>query len=65
VLGMPLLSSKDFMGLGRCALAAFPVFAVLGAELHRRPRLLKAWVPISAIVLVFLTAAYSRGAYLA
>jgi hypothetical protein len=65
VLGMPLLSSKDFMGLGRYALAAFPVFAVLGAELHRRPRLLKAWVPISAIVLVFLTAAYSRGAYLA
>ena len=65
VLGMPLLSSKDFQGLGRYALAAFPAFAVIGAELHAHPRWRAAWVPLSAAVLVFLTAAYSRGAYLA
>jgi hypothetical protein len=65
VLGLPFLSSKDFQGLGRYALAAFPAFAVIGAELQERPRLRRWWLPVSAPVLLFLTAAYSRGAYLA
>jgi hypothetical protein len=65
VLGLPLLSSKDFQGLGRYALAAFPAFAVLGDGLHERPRLRRCWLPVSSSVLVVLTAAYARGAYLA
>ena len=46
-------------------LLTIPAFAVIGAELHAHPRWRAAWVPLSAAVLVFLTAAYSRGAYLA
>jgi hypothetical protein len=65
VLVMPLLGSKDFQGLGRYALAAFPVFAVIGDGLQRRPRARVVWLGASAGVLLFLTAAYSRGAYLA
>ena len=31
--GLPLVSSRDFIGLGRYGLAAFPCFAVWGAAL--------------------------------
>lgn len=33
----PAISSGDFLGLGRYVLAAFPVFAVIGLEVHDAP----------------------------
>jgi hypothetical protein len=65
VVGIPLIESKDFYGLGRYCLAAFPAFAVIGDLLSTRPRLRVAWLVISAAGLVFLTGAYARGRYLA
>ena len=65
VLGMPLVESKDFQGLGRYCLAAFPAFAVLGELLASRPRLRVAWLVVSAGGLVFLAGAFARGRYLA
>ena len=65
VLAIPLIASKDFQGLGRYSLAAFPAFGVLGDQLaHRvrlRPRL--AILAGSALLLGFLSAAYGRGCY--
>jgi hypothetical protein len=36
-VGVPLLSSSDFFGMGRYVLVAFPAFGVLGAWLARTP----------------------------
>ncbi len=37
VVGMPVLSTKDFMGVGRYLIAAFPVFLTLATMLRRGP----------------------------
>jgi hypothetical protein len=65
VLAIPLAGSKDFQGLGRYALSAFPVFAVLGDVLARRPRLAAGVLVVSAGLLGFLCSAFARGAYVA
>lgn len=62
-LGLPALSSKDFMGLGRYALAAFPVFLALGLLLEDRPRIRKVWLTASAAVLVVLAFHFGGGSY--
>ena len=65
VLGIPLLGSKDFQGTGRYVLAAFPVFAVVGASLVRRPVLRAVWLGSSAVLLLVWTSFYARGYYVA
>ena len=65
VLGIPLLGSKDFQGTGRYVLAAFPVFAVVGASLVRRPALRVVWLGSSAVLLLVWTSFYARGYYVA
>lgn len=65
VLGIPLLGSKDFQGTGRYVLAAFPVFAVVGAALVRRPALRVAWLGVSSVLLLVWTSFYARGYYVA
>jgi hypothetical protein len=65
VLAIPLVGSKDFMGIGRYALTAFPAFAVLGSLLAERPRLRAAWFPVSALVLACLCGAFAYGHYVA
>jgi hypothetical protein len=65
VLAIPLLGSKDFMGLGRYALTAFPSFAVLGGELAGRPRARAAWLVASATTMVVLCAMFARNRYVA
>lgn len=63
VLAIPLVGTKDFMGVGRYVLAAFPVFAVAGAALAQtRPR----WVRIlllglSSAGLIIATALFAHG----
>lgn len=51
VIAIPILGTKDFMGAGRYALAAFPALGAGGDWLAARPR----WV--SAVVLVGMVAA--------
>jgi hypothetical protein len=65
VLAIPLVGSKDFMGIGRYALTAFPSFAVLGVLLSERPRLRAAWLPVSGVLLVALCSAFAYGHYVA
>ena len=62
-VGLPALSSKDFMGLGRYVLAAFPLFLTVALLLRERPRLRKWWLTVSAIVLALLTFAFGAGGY--
>ncbi|MBU4214640.1 MAG: hypothetical protein KJ792_08300 [Actinobacteria bacterium] len=56
VIAIPILGTKDFMGAGRYALAAFPALAVGGDWLAARPR----WVTVVAlsfmtVVMIILT----------
>ena len=61
---VPAVATKNFFGMGRYLLAAFPCFAVAGELLAERPGLAKVVYPALFVVLVALTAAYSQGQYL-
>jgi len=61
---VPALATKNFFGMARYLLAAFPCFAVAGELLAERPKLARVVYPALAVVLVVLTAAYSQGQYL-
>ena len=65
ILGFPLVGSKDFQGLGRYSLAAFPAFAVLGEVLARLRIARRIWLLVSMFALCGLTVAYARGCYVA
>lgn len=63
-LAIPIIGTKDFMGGGRYALAAFPVFAAAAVVLTegRRPRwLLPVVLAVLAVGLVVATVAYVHG----
>lgn len=60
----PLLFSKDFQGIGRYALAAFPVFAVLGFHLRPHLRLAQVGLVASSACMVLLASLFARGFYL-
>jgi hypothetical protein len=65
LVALPLIGSKDFQGLGRYLIAAFPAFAVVGVWLgedESRPRVV---LTVAGMLLVVATAAFSRGYYLA
>lgn len=55
------ISTKDFVGMGRYSLAAFPCFAVAADMLFRRPRLAWAVLGVSGVALVVLTQLHARG----
>ncbi len=58
----PRISSKDFYGLGRYMLAAFPVVAIVGEWLVDRPVWLRAGVwSVSGALLAFVGYSYARG----
>jgi hypothetical protein len=61
---LPAVSTKNFFGMGRYLLAAFPCFAVAGEALAERPRLATAVYGLCAVGLLTLTVAYSQGRYL-
>lgn len=65
VLAVPLAGSKDFQGVGRYLLAAFPCTAAAGLLLHDRPVVRRVWLPVSAVLLIGWAAAYARGYYVA
>ena len=67
VLGLPLLGTKDFLGVGRYLFVAFPVVAVAGELVSKiRPVWLQpALLAASAIGLVGGAAAYGAGSLIA
>jgi hypothetical protein len=63
LLVIPLLGTKDFQGVGRYVLAAFPCFAVAGHLLVGRRPIRIGWLVASAGLLLLLSSAYARGYY--
>ena len=55
------VSTKDFVGMGRYCLAAFPCFAVAADMLERRPRLAQGVLAVSAGGLLVLAQLHARG----
>ena len=64
-MGIPFLSSRNFVGLGRYALAVFPCFLMLACVLEAKPRARRAWFVASALLLTFLLVRFSVGRYVA
>jgi hypothetical protein len=64
LIGLSALSTKNFFGMSRYLLAAFPCFAVAGELVADRPGVRRAATAASGVGLVLLTAAFSRGYYL-
>ena len=65
-MAIPLVGSKDFQGLGRYLLAAFPVFAWAGSWLTgRSARTRRAVLAGSAVLLLTWSHLYARGHYVA
>ncbi|MHB8877451.1 MAG: mannosyltransferase family protein [Myxococcaceae bacterium] len=62
-LGMPFLTSRDFIGLGRYSLAAFPAFLVLALLVRERPFARRAWLAASAVLLAVMTSKFAMGRY--
>jgi hypothetical protein len=60
----PALSTKDFVGMARYVLAAFPCFAVVGELLARQPRPARLVLAASGAMLVVFTSMYARWYYL-
>jgi hypothetical protein len=54
-------ATKDFVGMGRYSLAAFPCFAMAADVLFRRPRLAWAVLGVSGVALVVLSQLHARG----
>ncbi len=63
VLAVPLYVARDFIGLGRYALAAFPSFVVFADVLTARPRLKIAWFATSLVLLAIMTTRFAVGRY--
>jgi hypothetical protein len=65
VLAIALVGTKDFHGLGRYVLAAFPVFAVVAELLTERPRPVRyVAIACSGLALVLAAAGFAHGLYL-
>ena len=64
LIGLSALSTKNFFGMARYLLAAFPCFAVVGEMLVERPGLRRMALPASGIGLAVLTAIFGTGYYL-
>ncbi len=63
-VALPAVSTRDFQGMGRYILGAFPLFALAGLLLSQRPRL---WIPVlaaSSALLVVGAYGFARNWYL-
>ena len=63
VTGMAALGSKDFMGMGRYALAGFPAFLTLADQLEGRPRLTQLWCAVSGLAFCLAAVAFGANEY--
>lgn len=64
-VGIPAISSKDFQGLGRYVMAAFPLFLTMALLLEERPRLRRAVLVGFAVTLGALAMGLGAGGYVA
>jgi len=64
LIGLSALSTKNFFGMARYLLAAFPCFAVAGELLVGRAALRRVVLAASGVGLVALTAVFGTGYYL-
>lgn len=64
VLAIPLAVSRDFIGLGRYCLSAFPSFVVLADQLRPSARAQKAWLIISSVMLAVMICEFAIGHYI-
>lgn len=64
LIGVSALSTKNFFGMARYLLAAFPCFAALGEVLDERPGWRRLYIPAGGVGLVALTAIFGTGYYL-
>lgn len=62
-IGLPLISSRDFIGLGRYAIAVFPFFLQAALLLSERPRGKMVWLGLSSVMLVWMISRFSMGFY--
>ncbi|CAN5572399.1 hypothetical protein BH10ACT3_BH10ACT3_15110 [soil metagenome] len=66
LIGIPIISSKDFYGLGRYLLSAFPVMAIAGEWMAGSRIWIRASIwTVSGILAVVLSYSYARGLYVA
>ena len=65
IVGIPAVSSKDFQGLGRYVIAAFPLFLTLALLLAEHPRTRKVVFVLFAVLLGLLAIALGAGTYVA
>lgn len=63
VVGIPAVSSKDFQGLGRYVIAAFPLFLTMALLVEARPLLRKVLLGTFAVTLGALAIALGAGTY--
>lgn len=64
LVGIPTVSTKDFMGMGRYLISAFPLFLTLALLLREHPRVRHGLFAVGAVSLVFLTAAFALDHYI-
>jgi Gpi18-like mannosyltransferase len=64
MVGLPAWSTKDFMGMGRYLISAFPLFLTAAMLLRERPRLRKGLIAASATSLVLLSLAFGMEQYI-
>jgi Gpi18-like mannosyltransferase len=64
LVGIPTVSTKDFMGMGRYLISAFPLFLTLALLLREHPRVRHGLLAVGAVSLVFLTAAFALDHYI-
>lgn len=62
-VGIPLVTSRDFIGLGRYVIAVFPFFLQAAISLQNHQRLKVAWLVISGVLLGWMTSRYAMGFY--
>jgi hypothetical protein len=62
-LGLPALSSRDFQGLGRYVMAAFPVFLTLALLVSPHPRVRRAYLAATGALVALLAVGFGAGAY--
>jgi hypothetical protein len=65
VIGIPAISSKDFQGLGRYVIAAFPLFLTVAMLIDGRPRVRAVVLVFFALLLGTLAIALGAGGYVA
>lgn len=64
IVGLPAWSTKDFMGMGRYMLSAFPVFLTAALLLRQRPRVLRASLAVGAASVLVLSWAFGADYYI-